>query len=627
MPEEKQISELDSVAEFTIYVNKDEIPRWVDLKSVVVTKVVNKISSAILVLHDGGAADENFSLTNDGLFDPGKEITIKAGNSDISKIVFSGIVIKQSIKIRGGMSSLLTIECRHKVVKTTIGRKSAYFHDISDSDMLSEILEQAGFNNSLVESTVVVHKEMVQYNATDWDFMLSRAEANGNVILTNDDNIAIRKPTIDDTVVFSLLYGVNILELDAEMDSRNQYTSVVAKSWDMADQEVITTTANAPSNLIEQGSFTVDSLATVAGPEELYLTHGGALKAQEIQSWADAEMLKSRLSKIRGTVKIQGNSSINPGDTIQLNGLGSHFTGKAFVSGVRQDYQSSVGWKTFIQFGNSPGWFLEGEENKIVAPKTGGLLPGVIGLHTGIVTDNEDPDGESRVRVKMPFVDNEDDGIWARIALSDAGDERGLFFRPEIGDEVVLDFLYDDPRQPVILGMLHSSNRPTPLSPTNDNHKKGYTSRAQLKMIFDDEIVETSFETPAGNKIILSDAKNGFTVEDENGNEIVTKPSGINIKDGRGNRIKIDSNGDLINIKANMKVVVDAPQIELVDGASHPLVFGDDLLTYLNQLVNIYATHMHPGETALGMPVTPAPPVPPMPPATPALLSLKVKTG
>ena len=73
--------------------------------------------------------------------------------------------------------------------------------------------------------------------------------------------------------------------------------------------------------------------------------------------------------------------------------------------------------------------------------------------------------------------------------------------------------------------------------------------------------------------------------------------------------------------------MVDAPQIELVDGASHPLVFGDELLTYLNQIVNIYATHMHPGETALGLPVSPAPPVPPMPPATPSLLSVKVKTG
>ena len=59
-------------------------------------------------------------------------------------------------------------------------------------------------------------------------------------------------------------------------------------------------------------------------------------------------------------------------------------------------------------------------------------------------------------------------------------------------------------------------------------------------------------------------------------------------------------------------------------GATHPAVFGDQLLTYLNQLVAMFNSHVHPGELAAGfLPVTPAPPVPPFPPATPALLSIK----
>ena len=76
------------------------------------------------------------------------------------------------------------------------------------------------------------------------------------------------------------------------------------------------------------------------------------------------------------------------------------------------------------------------------------------------------------------------------------------------------------------------------------------------------------------------------------------------------------------------EVVVEAPQIELVEGATHPLAFGDDLLIYLNQLVTMFNSHVHPGELAIGiLPVTPAPPVPPFPPATPRLISTRVKTG
>jgi hypothetical protein len=103
----------------------------------------------------------------------------------------------------------------------------------------------------------------------------------------------------------------------------------------------------------------------------------------------------------------------------------------------------------------------------------------------------------------------------------------------------------------------------------------------------------------------------------------------ITISDGNGSNLVVVKGQDKqVRVQATTKVIVEAPQIELVDGATHPLVFGDNLLQYLNQLVTMFNTHLHPGELAAGvLPVTPAPPVPPFPPATPSLLSMKVKTG
>jgi hypothetical protein len=103
----------------------------------------------------------------------------------------------------------------------------------------------------------------------------------------------------------------------------------------------------------------------------------------------------------------------------------------------------------------------------------------------------------------------------------------------------------------------------------------------------------------------------------------------ITLSDSNGsNLIKFTVQQGQIKMQAATKVVIEAPQIELVQGATHPLVFGDNLLSYLNQLVSMFNSHVHPGELALGIfPVTPAPPVPPFPPATPALLSTRVKTG
>jgi len=102
----------------------------------------------------------------------------------------------------------------------------------------------------------------------------------------------------------------------------------------------------------------------------------------------------------------------------------------------------------------------------------------------------------------------------------------------------------------------------------------------------------------------------------------------ISVSDsGASNIVEIKAGDGKVTVKAASKVVVEAPAIELVENATHPVVFGDELMTWLNQLVQTYASHVHPGQTAGPFPVTPAPPVPPASPATPSLLSQKVKTG
>ncbi|WP_423147183.1 type VI secretion system tip protein VgrG [Rubrolithibacter danxiaensis] len=565
MPEERLIPAVQTVAEFSVKVNGTEIPRTVPKLSVNVMKMVNKIASATLVIMDGDIASGEFPLSNGDLFTPGNEIEIEAGDTDQKASIFKGIIIKQALKVRNNSSPELIVECRHKAVKTTIGRNNACFHEATDADVIEEILKSRGFSSDeiAIEPTPFTHKELVQYNCTDWDFIVSRAEACGKLVLCNDDKISIRQATVTGNPALSLLLGATIIELDAEMDSRTQYLSVKSQTWDMANQSVSESIATAPAGIEEHGSLAVTDLAAVAGPDEFILQHPGAIPSEESKAWADAQLLKSRLSKIRGRAKFQGISAIDSGDVIELNGLGGHFSGKAFVSGVRHDFTASQGWKTQVQFGSSPGWFTE--ENEVDTPKAGGLLPGIRGLQTGIVTDNEDPGGEMRVRIKLPFINPEDDGIWARIALTDAGKERGLFFRPEINDEVLVGFLHDDPRQPVILGMLNSSALPSPLSPSNANHQKGYTSREKLALLFDDERKSISLETPGGNKFTISDYAKGISLEDQNGNKIQMDDKGISIQAVQ--KLELKAGTQLVIGGTQLSVSADA-SLELKGGGS-----------------------------------------------------------
>jgi hypothetical protein len=102
----------------------------------------------------------------------------------------------------------------------------------------------------------------------------------------------------------------------------------------------------------------------------------------------------------------------------------------------------------------------------------------------------------------------------------------------------------------------------------------------------------------------------------------------IALSDSNGNNLlQIKAQQGEVTVKAGTKVVVDAPQIELVANATHSAVFGDSLLQFLSQLVTMFNTHMHPGQMAGPFPVTPMTPVPPLTPPTPDLLSMKVKLG
>jgi uncharacterized protein involved in type VI secretion and phage assembly len=174
-----------------------------------------------------------------------------------------------------------------------------------------------------------------------------------------------------------------------------------------------------------------------------------------------------------------------------------------------------------------------------------------------VVTNiHEDPDGEYRVKVKIPVISSESEGVWSRVATLDAGNSRGTFFRPEVDDEVVVGFVNDDPRDPVILGMLHSSSLASPLEPEENNYKKGYYSKEKLILLFDDEKKVISIETPNGNKLVISDEDKGLSMEDENGNKFMLNADGITMESAKDLIVKASS-GDItlegtnINIKAS----------------------------------------------------------------------------
>lgn len=530
------------LATFRIFTNGAEISSDIAIVSIAVSKAINKIPTARLVLSDGDMAKADFELSAGTDFVPGTEIEIHAGYHSIEDPIFKGIVIKHGIKFKSEQVSELVLESRDVSIKMTIGRKNKYFADVTDSDVIETILSDYTDLQPDVEATSLQHKEMVQYYCTDWDFILSRADVNGQLVLVDDGAITIKAPDLSADAKLKLFHGDNVFEFEAEMDARNQYSATKSKSWDYTNQDVIESDGTDPG-ITEQGNITGSDLAGIIGLENMLMQHPGHVVTEELQAWSDTKFLRSRLAKIQGRVQIIGYSDIKPGDIIELGGFGDRFNGKAFVSAITHTVSSNTKWYTNIQFGLSDQWYAHKYDDILERPASA-LLPAIHGLHYALVTNiHEDPDGEYRVKVKIPIISPDDEGVWARIATLDAGDSRGSFFRPEVDDEVIIGFINDDPRYPVILGMLHSSAKPSPVEPTEDNYDKGFVTKEKVKFMFSDEKKSITLETPNGNILLISDDEKGIKLEDENGNKIQMNADGIVIESAKD--ISIKASGDI----------------------------------------------------------------------------------
>jgi Rhs element Vgr protein len=517
-----------------VFINGTELSNEILLQKIIVNKTFNKIASAKLVFTDGSVPDRDFPLSNDDQFKPGSEIKIQLGYHGDVETVFEGILIKHGIKTQQTGTSVLMIEAKDKAVKLTGSRKSTYFIDKTDSDIISSL---TGESTPDVESTSLAHKQLLQFETTDWDFILTRAEANSMLVLTDDGKLVIKKPATGSAAV-EATYGVNIFEFEAEMDARRQVQSITGHSWDYT-QQAAEDSETGTADFTETGNLSSDELGAVLG-SEINLTHTGHLTQDQLQNWADACAMRNKMSKAVGRVKIQGNAAVKPGVTITLDGVGDRFNGDVYVTGVLHQFDGT--WFSDVQFGWQEDWFYKKED--VMNKPAAGLLPGINGLQIGIVVDVDDTDegGQYRVKVHVPTITSGNEGIWARVATLDAGAERGVYFRPEANDEVILGFLNDDPREPVILGCLHSKDsKKSPLPETEGNLEFGFVTKEKLKLIFDDTNKKLTLSVPAGSdkkSIIINDG-GAIELKDENMNSIKMDSAGITIEAGAGKNVTI----------------------------------------------------------------------------------------
>jgi phage protein D len=489
------------------------------LISVTVSRFVNQVPSATLVFSDGDGdvALSGFPLSDSAQLQPGAEIRVEAGYGDGGATIFSGIVVRHGLRISSENEARLVIECRDKAVKMTAGRRNRQFADMSDADILAALIAGHGLD-AAVSGAGLQHAELIQHDCTDWDFLLSRAEANGCLVSVLDGKVTVAEPEACGAAALKVAYGESLIEFEAELDARDQVAEVRGSARDARAQ---------------------------------------VLPPAAIDRWARAQPFQSELARLRGRMRFPGSAVPRVGGVIELAGVGERFSGNVLATGVRHRIDES-GWTTEVEFGTPAEWSTA--QPDVVAPPAAGGVPGIEGLHVGKVLQiDDDPAGEQRVQVQLPAAGI--NSVWARLMQFSASNGFGAFFVPEVGDDVLVGFLSNDPVRPVVLGSLYSSQRPPARALTARNDVKAIVTRCNARTEFNDEDQTVSVATPGQNTVLLSDKEQSITLSDQNGNTLRLGPAGIMLHSAKD--IQIDARGAItltalgsvtIGAKADVKV-------------------------------------------------------------------------
>lgn len=508
-------------------------------------KEVNRIPTAQITIPDGDMTTRRFEWSHDNTFAHGNEIEIKlryeGQTKDVS--VFKGLVVNQNVELGDGYSHL-TVEMRDKSFKMCGKRHSKIYKDKKDSDIFKDLIQANGLKAGKIDDTKDKHPEIVQYDCTDWDFMLMRAEVNGLLVHIKAGEISLTH-TEGGNAKHEFEFGMSpIYGFEMSADFSSQKGSFKTMAWDIKNQKMTPPeegTAKAPA----QGNLNINDLASKAGAKEEILSTSGWRPSNELKTWAKSRAARNRLALFRGWIAVEGRGDFHLLDTLSIKGISNKFNGKNLITGVRHQIGGGL-WRSELQFGLADEPFVRTFPNSESLPASG-LLSAIQGLHIGIVDKFEkDPDGQFRVRVRIPSLKSDEQSVWARQIRPDAGKERGIVFYPEVGDEVVLGFLNGDPREAILIGSLHNSKNVLPKDIkqlAEKNFHKGIFTKTNLQIAFDDEKKSITIKTPAGKKIILDDDAKSIRIEDEHKNQIIMNDKGITLKTDKD--FKIDAKGDV----------------------------------------------------------------------------------
>jgi type VI secretion system secreted protein VgrG len=469
-------------------------------------------------------------------------ITPEGETVDASRqLEFIGVVTKVDLENSIDALNVATITAHSPTIAMDGARHNAFYHDQNATDIIGSILRQYPITLGTIDSAPGSMKFCVQYRETDFDFIARLAGESGLFALYDGKEFRLVKAGAADVEElvwretlgsFTIGWGTESSEFSAQVYNYEQ------KKTYSQDTE----------SLPPEASLSELSKISPDASKEVFTKSGFSTSPKVV---ADAQSLDKILQRDKGRafgrmITCTGHSivpAVAAGHCVKIGKM-DKFNGVYWVGSVKHTFDESGTYHN--SFTCTP---LD-----IAFPQSQSARGELTNLQTAVVLDNNDPESLGRIKVQFPWNES-DETPWVRMMTPHAGQDRGWFCLPEIGDEVLVGYEQGCPDLPVALGALYNKEN-APHADTGDD-------KNSVKM----------FLTRSGNKLILNDTDGGEQIS------IITKDNKSQIVlDAAGPTISIESEGD-ISIKGNNISLESQQEFKIKSGTNLKTEAGANLET------------------------------------------------
>jgi phage protein D/phage baseplate assembly protein gpV len=498
--------------------------------------------------------DPNRDILGKAGLEIGRKVEVSTGSlrDDAPEVLIEGEVtsIEADYDTLGSRAIVRGYDRSHRL---TAGRKTATFQEMSYSEIAKKIAGDNGLTAECDDSGASL-EHTLQANVSDLDFLYGLARRIGFDCRVEGTTLLFKRPAessgapgegdFTSADPFQLVWNHNLLEFRARMSAVAQVAEVKVRGWDVKEKQAVIGQADVTAPNADL-SMTPKDLADIVGGETLLVVDHPVGTQELADGLALARAQQVGSAAFEATAVALGSPALKAGAAVNVSGIDAALQGKWVITGSRHEFGQG-GYRTHLEFTGRQDRSIHG----LVAQGSGGTRERYYGVAVATVTDIDDPQKMARVKVMLPWLSEDVSTTWARLVAPGAGNEYGVMWMPQVGDEVLVAFEHGDIDYPVVLGGLWNGKDVVPFDygsaiDSGTVTYCGFTSRTGHKVSFFESSSESKIHllTAAGKVSIELDDKNEVIKVETTGKLVVKAETDIEIK--AGGAMKLEATGQL----------------------------------------------------------------------------------